>query len=236
MGMNYLDGRGEKWRAEESKTVNRKFLDKRIEWYSRFYGGKTIKVWLSDHGDGAINDDVKKRKRTLRDGFQEDRTHVILGVSGPEVRKIRENRYFQFDGFMLLIKYLLEKNETDYEKMFKPYIEYENYPSYSEWMVNLKLKQITVEGMEKNKSTWQQFLGIRDDKYLYMLYYDGSESFYVLPDEKTDELENPAYTKPLAKFRSLVDGKKFINIFEEDKFVHSRKLYEKIGVHKHIWQ
>jgi hypothetical protein len=78
-------------------------------------------------------------------------------------------------------------------------------------------------------------LGVRDDKYLYILYYDGSESFYVLPDEKTDELENPAYAEPLASFRSLVDGKKFINIFEEDKFEHSRKLYEKIGVTKHIW-
>jgi hypothetical protein len=57
----------------------------------------------------------------------------------------------------------------------------------------------------------------------------------VLPDEKTDELENPAYAEPLARFRSLVDGKKFINIFEADKFAASRKLYEKIGVTKHIW-
>jgi hypothetical protein len=233
MDMDYLDWRTFNRRAEKSKTINRKFLDERIKWYSRFYGGRTIKVWMSHHGDETINNDGKNR--TTWNRFQEERTHVFFGVSGFGVRKICENRYFQFDGFMPLIKYLLEKNEADYEKMFRPYIVYEDYPFYSEWKVRLELNRATAEDIKKDRSTWQQFLGVRDDKYLYILYYDGSESFFVLPDEKTDELENPAYAEPLAKYRSLVDGKKFINIFEEDKFEHSRKLYEKIGVTKHIW-
>jgi hypothetical protein len=235
MDMDYLDWRTFDLRSEEAKTVNRKYLDKRIEWYSRFYGDRTIKVWMSDHGDRVITHDFKKRILIDMDCFAEERTHVFLGVSGPKIKKIRENRYFQFDGFMSLIKYLVEKNEDDYEKMFKPYIVYENYTVYNKAKVDDIVEHTSAEEREKSKSEWQQFLGVRDDKYLYILYYDGSESFFVLPDEKTDELENPAYAEPLAKYRSLVDGKKFINIFEEDKFEHSRKLYEKIGVTKHIW-
>jgi hypothetical protein len=235
LDMKYLDWRSNNRRAEESKTVNRKFLDKRIEWYSRFYGEKTTKVWMSDHGDDSINYDVKNYKWRTLDYFEEERTHIFLGVSGYGIEKIHENRYFQYDSFMLLVKYLIEKNKADYEKMFKTYVFYENYAIYSKAGVNYKVTHDTVERLEKAKSTWQQFLGVRDDKYLYIVYYDGSESFYVLPDEKTDESENPDYAELLAKYRSLVDTKKFINIFEADKFEHSRKLYEKIGVTKHIW-
>jgi hypothetical protein len=190
---------------------------------------------MSDHGERVIYDEVKKRKCIETDCFQEERTHVFFSVVGMGIKKARENRYFQFDGFMLLVKYLIEKNEDYYEKMFKPYVVYENYALYDKGKVDFTVKNQSAEALKKSRSTWQQFLGVRDEKYLYILYYDGSESFYVLPDEKTDELENPAYAEPLARFRSLVDGKKFINIFEEDKFVHSRKLYEKIGVHEHIW-
>jgi hypothetical protein len=167
--------------------------------------------------------------------FEEERTHIFFGVSGSEIKKIRESRYFQFDGFMPLIKYLVEKNEDYYETMFKPYVVYENYTLYNKAKVDDTVKHTSAEEWEKSKGKWQQFMGARDDKYLYILYYDGSESFYVLPDEQTNELENPAYAEPLAKFRTLVDGKKFINIFEADKFEASRKLYEKIGVTKHIW-
>jgi hypothetical protein len=234
MDMDFFDWRAFNRRAEESKAVNRKFLDKRLEWYSRFYGEKTIKVWMSDHGDALINHDVKKRIWRILDNFEEEATHSFLGISGLGIKKIRENRYFQYDSFMMLIKYLIEKNEVYYEKMFKPYIVYEEYALYGESLVNDKLNKDN-EQLEKTKSGWQQFMGVRDEKYMYILYYDGSENFYVLPDEKTDELENPAYAEPLARLRSLVDGKKFINIFEADKFVHSRKLYEKIGVTEHIW-
>jgi hypothetical protein len=231
MDMNFYDWRSHGRIAEELKTVNRRFLDDRIKWYSRFYGERTIRVWMSDHGDGYINEDIKKCKWTRLDSFQEEKTHVILGVSGQGVKNICEKRYFQFDGFASLIKYLIEKNEADYEEMFKPYVMYEDYAQYGKRNID----HISAEELLRTKSTWQQFLGIRDDKYLYILYYDGSESFYALPDEKTDEIENPAYAETLAKYRALVDGKKFINIFEKEKFVHSRKLYEKIGVTKHIW-
>jgi hypothetical protein len=60
--MDYLDWRAFDLRSEEAKTVNRKFLDERIKWYSRFYGEKTIKVWMSDHGDRAVTYDLRKRK------------------------------------------------------------------------------------------------------------------------------------------------------------------------------
>jgi hypothetical protein len=233
--MDYLDWRAFDLRSEEAKTVNRKFLDERIKWYSRFYGEKTIKVWMSDHGDRAVTYDLRKRKLGYMGNFEEERTHIFFGVSGSEIKKIRESRYFQFDGFMPLIKYLVEKNEDYYETMFKPYVVYENYTLYNKAKVDDTVKHTSAEEWEKSKGKWQQFMGARDDKYLYILYYDGSESFYVLPDEQTNELENPAYAEPLAKFRTLVDGKKFINIFEADKFEASRKLYEKIGVTKHIW-
>jgi hypothetical protein len=223
--------------SEETKTLNRRYLDEKIlKWYSRFYGEKTIKVWMSDHGNLSMDYDEKTHTCRLLADFEEERTHVLFGVSGLGIKKVHENRYFQYDGFMQLVKYLIEKNEADYEKMFKPYVEYENYAQYDKINVGYTMKHSSIEELKKSKSTWQQFLGVRDDKYLYILYYDGSESFYVLPDEKTNELENPAYAEPLARLRSQVDGKKFINIFEADKFVHARKLYEKIGVHKHIWQ
>jgi hypothetical protein len=234
MDMAYLNWRKFTIRNGNEKTSSRKFLDERIKWYSKFYGERTVKVWMSDHGDEWVDADVSRG--TKRDSFQDERTHVFFGVSGSEVKNVHENRCFQFDGFMWLIKYLMEKNDDYYEKMFRPYVVYENYATYSESNVNYRVSRETVEALKKSRSTWQQFLGVRDDKYLYILYYDGSESFYVLPDEKTDELENPAYAESLASFRSLVDTKKFINIFEEDKFEHSRKLYEKIGVTKHIWQ
>jgi hypothetical protein len=235
MSMDYIDWREWYLKSEESKTANKKFLDDRIKWYSRFYGDRTRKVWMSDHGHCKVTLDFKKRILGNVCIFAEERTHVFFGISGGGIKKKSESRYFQFDDFMLLIKYLHGKNEDDYEKMFKPYVVYENYALYNKKNVDEIVNDMSVEEMEMSKSDWQQFLGVRDDKYLYILYYDGSESFYVLPDEETNELENPAYAEPLAKFRLLVDGKKFINIFEEEKFVHSRKMYEKVGVAEHIW-
>jgi hypothetical protein len=236
MDLEYMEWRSLDRMTEKEKSVNRRFLDKRMEWYSKFYGDKTMKVWMSDHGPGTTNRDTEecKQKTTSYEMFEEKRTHVFVGVSGTDIKKKLERRYFGFDGFMQLIKYFVEKKESDYEKIFNPYVTYENYPTYGKSSVK-EMINMSVEDLEKSKSKWQQFMGVRDEKYLYILYYDGSESFYVLPDEKTDELENPAYTDQLVKYRSLVDGRKFINIFEEDKFVHSRMLYEKIGVHEHIW-
>jgi hypothetical protein len=236
MDLEYMEWRSLDRMTEKAKSVNRGFLDKRIEWYSRFYGDKTIKVWMSDHGPGTVKHDTEecKCKTTSLEMFEEGRTHVLLGVSGTGIKKEHERRYFGFNGFMQLMKYLVEKKESDYEKIFNSYVTYENYPTYGKSPVK-EMLNMSVEDLEKSKSEWQQFMGVRDEKYLYILYYDGSESFYALPDEKTDELENSDYAELLERYRSLVDGKKFVNIFEEDKFVHSRKLYEKVGVHKHIW-
>jgi hypothetical protein len=231
MNLEYMDWRSQSRRTDQMKTISRRFLDDRIKWYSRFYGNKTVKIWMSDHGDARSNYDIKTHKFTEYEFFNEEKTHTVFGVSGSEIKKLREKRYFQADRFWMLLKYLIEKSEADYENMFHSYVTYENYPIYSKWYeLNLALEEL-----EKRKGIWQQFIGVRDDEYEYIRYYDGSESFYVLPDEKINKLENSEYAEVLSKFRAMMDEIKFINIFEEDKFVESRKIYERIGVTSHVW-
>jgi hypothetical protein len=222
--LKYLNPEYYSRRSEEEKSVSRSYLDKRIEWYNRFYGKNAVRIWMSDHGDARLFD--KKTNRTIeKDYYKDEKTHVIFGISGFGITKFVENRFFSYEGFKSLIEYLTGQNKK-YDSMFVPYIVYENLDKYAASEVN-RVLEVEETKRREIKGTWQQFIGVRDEKFKYIRFYDGEERFFVLPNEDKNEIDNPEYGEDVERLRDIVKTRKFADIYSEEFFVQSRRLYEK---------
>jgi hypothetical protein len=223
--LDYMDWRGPGRRTEEEKTVSRNYLDKRIEWYSRFYGERSTKIWMSDHGDGRIYD-RDTNKNVIVDFYKETKCHVIFGASGMNIKKIRETRFFSYECFINFVKYLASGSEKMYDSIFLPYIVYENLDKYAASEVN-RVLEIEEAERQEIKGTWQQYIGVREEKFKYIRFYDGEERFFVLPNEDENEIDNPEYGDDVERLRDIVKKREFADIYNEEFFVQSRRLYEK---------
>ncbi len=192
---------------EKQKVSARKYLDDQIQWYQSFYGNAT-EIYMSDHGEeycGKMN-------------YQEERSHVLFMIK--EGKKKEESKFLSMKNVGKVILRLL--NSEDYSDLMEEKIYMEVYDTYNKQQVKKMLLNHALN--EK----WMQFQAIRTKNDLYVLYADGTEKYFRLPDEEHELSNNEEYKMRIKVLREELIPY-FINPYKERYFRWTRKLYDSIG-------
>lgn len=189
------------------------FLMKQLEWYSKFYAEDVQRVYFADHGDSD------EQRRT----YEKGRLNIPLMIVSKKVVPGVENRLFSHSDFYKLFHELMGKETVDLSKLVRNYVIIENpdvsyqpliWNSIDEWM----------SSEYKVNMCFYQVRGIRTQKDMYIRYACGKELYYCLPDENSDELNNPHYSARVTQLKDMC-GDTFIDIRGEPEYYSSKILY-----------
>lgn len=211
----------DKYADYKQKKESNQYWNDELQWYGQYYGKNCIKIYMGDHGDRSI---CENGNITTRYDYTEARTHVFAILVGNGISPRVEQRFFTFSRFHELLIYALNPTAKNYANIFVEQIDYEMYDKYKldvemqNYMHNLTTK-FSVE-------SWMQCRGVRTFADKYIRFIDGTELYFVLPDETKNEINNPEYQQRIRSLQKYVISKGYIDIRDYDFFKDVRILYE----------
>lgn len=212
---------GDRYASNEQKMESKKYLNEQLKWFGRYYGDNCIKIYMGDHGDRCI---YEGGELITRYDYTEERTHVFATLIGENIEPKVEEKFFSFSNFYELLFYALYPTEENYSKIFLKHIDYEMYDKYKldaemrKYMQNLSTK-VSVEA-------WMQCRGIRTDTDKYIRFFDGTEYYFILPDETKNEVGNPKYQVRIKVLRKYILEKGYLDIQKYEFFNDVKILYK----------
>lgn len=201
---------------EKEKQKSAAWIDKQYEFYTEIMGNKSMQIFMGDHGDMLLDY-----------AYLNDRLNVMFFIKNA-YRKIDFSKgLFSLKDFSKLIDCIMEwgemKNQNLMNDLFTEYVISHEYDKYEKFRVDMICSD---KEKLKDKHMWMQLKTIRSKEYAYVLFYDGEELFYKLPDEGNNLIDDPEYADMIQNMRSRIDDIKFVDIYTEEAFIQSRKLYE----------
>lgn len=195
--------------TEETKLSATAWMDKQYEFYSDIMGNKSLQIYMGDHGnEGYV--------------YENNRINVMFFIRNSAKKVDFSKGMFSLKKVPQLINYLMEWENVTEEQFLDDFIISDSYDYYSEKDVN---RIISNNVSLKDKKGWMQVKTIRNQEYAYVLYFDGEEMFFALPNETENLIDRPEYADMIAEMKEKL-GTEFIDIYKEEFFVHSRKLHE----------
>jgi len=196
----------EKGECKKQAEISGKYIDKKLDFYNKLYGNNAYRIYMSDHGNvgDCIMDDHK--------------IHVIFIIEHKRIRHEVIQGMFSLVEFPKVIEMILME-DFEWAKLEDEKVIVETYDAYDERKVN----DILAGKLERRD--WLQCRGVITEQDKYFLYADGVEYYFPSRQENKNEIENKDYAMRISRLREICNLP-FINIYEYDDFMNSRKLYE----------
>ncbi|THF80789.1 sulfatase-like hydrolase/transferase [Cohnella fermenti] len=167
------------------------FINHQLNRISQYFASNTTLVFCSDHGTkvgGPVGHVVT---------CEEDIIHVPLIINSPNTEPEIITSLFSLKRLCDLIKGLLQDNQIE-EELFSDHVVVERGPIYFEMYSN-------DPNFSANAGSWMKaFKMVRNDSFKYILFQDGEEWFFNLPNEKNNEINNVEYLGALEDLRKKV--------------------------------
>ncbi|RDU22801.1 alkaline phosphatase family protein [Anaerosacchariphilus polymeriproducens] len=186
---------------------SKRYLDIQLHWYRQFYDNCTL-CYMSDHG------------KFTRQQYTDNAVHINFFWYQKNVERNRYQKLFSLKDFSFVIESILDSKPFT---KFETYIRLEGLDTYNKTAVETILNNCSMEEMKE----YLQYTGIRTEKEKYIRNSQGDEVFYLLPDEEQNQINNEMYQDRIDSLRKIT-GDCFIDIFAEDFFVESRRIYNTV--------
>ena len=172
-----------------------------------------MQIFMGDHGDMLINYAYLKSRLNIMFFVRNAQRSIDFSLGMFSLRKLSE-----------MIEYLMGWNKNiEIKDILSEYVVSEEYDKYE----GFRVKQILEdENRLKDKYSWMQLRVIHTKEYAYVLFCNGEELLFKLPDEEHNLIGEPEYREVHHIMKERC-GNKFIDIYSEDYFKNSRILYEK---------
>lgn len=187
------------------------YLDQCILLYHQLIGNKT-QIFLSDHGYPIFGQSAAWNEQWL---------HPYCFVVGENIPKITVTRFFPYTNFEKLVQWIVDPTHHSLDDVCADEVTIQDTDYYSPMMID---ELIRGDGEKYGLA----FRGIFNYNYKYVINSLGDESFYQMQPDGT---EKQVPLEDLALREELRDkaGTKFLDVYQIDKFCHTRKLYESIN-------
>ena len=201
--------------AQDVETIktqireSQKYVDTCFKFYFSFYINVRYNIILSDHGQ------YRGEKPVCFKGH----TKVFFLIMGKLISKRKESGLFSLCNFSNIIQSLLENKENRIKYYTSDYVLIQSDDCYS-----TKIFDRYNVNKEAYKEFYIQHRGVicLEDSYLQMI---SGEEYYFIEGEESNQIYNTKYSERIKKLKYLA-GNKYINIYQEEKYKYSRKLYE----------
>ncbi|SES84822.1 hypothetical protein SAMN05660297_00709 [Natronincola peptidivorans] len=152
-----------------------KYLDKQLQFYMEFLSEKHKMTFFSDHGNGNFIDGADENR------YQESMIHVPLIIVGKDIPIEEKRQLFSMIDLGSIV--LSIAKDIDIKVKDRDYIEVQLEPIY-----NKMLKEFYISvGAERYITGFRVIRGENDK---YVLFGDGTEEYYILPDEKNNHIND----------------------------------------------
>ena len=195
---------------EEQRNSSYSYIDERVVYYMKLFGVKTQLV-LSDHGEH-----ISKSPEMF---WMQNKLHTWCLVFATGIAAKKEQRLFPYYNFIDLIRYLITRDESFYEKLFDEYILFQDTDFYNEQVIDSYIKEGIAEYIIA-------YSGATDGTFKYAINGAGHEFFYKIEDD--NDVEMYSENKRLHYLKE-VTLKKFPDTSHYERFEHSKKLYREIN-------
>ena len=186
------------------------YLDQCLLLYHSLLGDKT-QIFLSDHGWDT----------TVR--FEEQALHPYCFAVGKDIPKITVTRFFSYTNFEKFVRWIVDPIRFSLDDACEDEVVIQDTDFYHPLLIDR-----VIQYLSDRPEHGLAYRGIATYDYKYAINSLGDEFFYqIQPDgsEKLVPLEDPVLR---AELREKV-GTKFLDIYQYDKFLYTRKLYEVIN-------
>jgi hypothetical protein len=170
-----------------------------IRVYYEFFPKNSYKIFTSDHGQTDIEEDQKHFNYFSSSDYV-TKTPLCILQNGLK-NEIRDELFSKINLSKLILK-LITTNKIHY--FDTKFVNIQRDELYNIKMLGLK----EIEEVEQKKYV-RAFKAIRTLNEKYVLYDDGSEEFYILPNEKVNEIYNPAYKQRINEIKGYLKNKEF---------------------------
>lgn len=195
---------------DKKKLLSSAWIDRQWKFYIEIMGDKSVQIYIGDHGIEPY-------------AYLNNRLNVAFFVRNAIKRIDFSKGMFSFKNFPQLIYYIMDwEMDCKEQEVMTDYVISESFDYYNKGNVERILQDVDALS---DKRKWMQVRSIRTKEFVYVLLFDGEEMFFKLPDENKNLIDEPEYREKIKEMRENL-GKEFVDIYQEDFFVHSRKLYE----------
>ena len=198
---------------ETEKRKSSAWMAQQYQFYVDIMGNNSMQIFMGDHGDMLINYAYLKSRLNIMFFVRNAQRSIDFSLGMFSLRKLSE-----------MIEYLMGWNKNiEIKDILSEYVVSEEYDKYE----GFRVKQILEdENRLKDKYSWMQLRVIHTKEYAYVLFCNGEELLFKLPDEEHNLIGEPEYREVHHIMKERC-GNKFIDIYSEDYFKNSRILYEK---------
>ena len=201
--------------GEDQKNISCQYMDEQVEWYDSFLNDHICQIYMGDHGDtySVPNYDYLNK-----------RTNIMFIVKNARRTITETARFFSLENMGKMIGYIMDWADIPEERLYSDYIVVENFDRYDKGRIDRLLEE--QQDKYSDYRNWMQFRAIRTETDLLVRYVNGQDWYFLLPDEETNHITNAEYQERIQELRDKL-GEGFVNIWEEDFFVQSRRLYQR---------
>ncbi|MGG7147239.1 hypothetical protein ACQPVA_10585 [Clostridium butyricum] len=175
------------------------YIDKQLEFYYEFFPKNSYKIFTSDHGQTDIEEDQKHFNYFSSSDYV-TKTPLCILQNGLK-NEIRDELFSKINLSKLILK-LITTNKIHY--FDTKFVNIQRDEIYNIKVLGLK----EIEEVEQKKYV-KAFKAIRTLNEKYVLYDDGSEEFYILPNEEMNEIDNPTYKQLINEIKGYLKNKEF---------------------------
>ena len=185
------------------------YMDQCLSLYSRLTRGN-VQIFFSDHG---------AHLETTLD-WTEDKLHPYLFVVGDRIPRRTIRRFFPYRNFWKLIRWVLDPERFSLDDICADEAVFQDIDFYHPRLIDLCLRQAEPQiGIA--------YRGVRDYDRKYVITALGNEYFYRITDDG-GEIPMELTDEGLRRELRQKCGTFFLDIYQYDKFRHTRRLYEQI--------
>lgn len=190
------------------------YVDKQLKYYCDLINDETTLIITSDHGM-TLEWDIKSKNDNQ---FIEDFTHIPYIILEKNMSPKVERRLISHIDSHKIIYNLIHKKPIFYKVQKREFIEINKDFAYS---------KILLENLSKlNKMhIARAFKCFRSETEKYVVYYDGTEEFYILPNEDNNLIGDIKYKKRVEEIKLMVNSK--LPNFNEERFKYAREVLKK---------
>ncbi len=209
----YEEGNGE-LADENQKRISCGYADEQIKWWDGFLNDRICRIYMGDHGDS---------RQTPNYDYLQKRTNVLFIIKNAKNTLKETNKFFSLKDLMKLLKYILKWDEEPESEIYSDVICIEGLDRYERGVIEDILKG--NQERYADYRNWMQFRALRTETDLLVRYANGEDWYFLLPDEETNHIKDQACQIRIQELRKQL-GTKFADIWQEDFFQHSRRLYQ----------
>lgn len=195
-----------------------RYVDKQLEFYWNFFPKNSVYAFFGDHGQPAEKILGEKDDLGAYMSYHDSRVHIPLIIYEENLKPVVVDGFFNLKDLSEYIRRIMNREETN--SLVQDFVEYQ-YDPYYFYRIIEAFEKVGMENYLRG------FKVVRTEEYKYVIFDDGKEFLFKLPDEQIDLTNSSVFLNQLMMMRSKLNTTSFPSFDTNHKYDLNRKVVNK---------